>query len=615
MTGSVLDSVTLDILIVLLFSAISFAIMFADISSRGKKGCFRRLLMSRITVYALLLSFSELYLLLYDAFRGGFLVLTTLVGLSLTPFSLKYSEQRKLYTLQFLIDSTIIGTFFLVLSESVLGFSTFWFLTDLLTFLLIIYELDAASLRAGFKYLAFSVIPSDISIVIMLTSVLIGRTPNLHINEVLLHVSESGPLLQLIFVLGCLSKSAAVPLLHVWLPEAHVVALAPASAVLSGFTVLKGLLLPVYMYLYGVPVTEGVAWATSSLSASLSLYSGLRAVSHSDLKKLLAWGTINVYSASAAALFLGQAAGIGDLAVAAILLAIAHGPYKASLFANSGLIELATGTRLLNDLGQGLQQLRRAFVSASVAVLSLAGMPPTVGFLAKGLKALTLKSLEWPEVEAVGIAVYISVTLLPLIYGLKFLTAYWTPRGRHLSRGLTVRIAESELYSLQKGVLIISLSNFVLALLLIPGYTVLLASFTSYDVLLLELALSALTITPIALTLRCGLRMCRRSPLLVEQFLDLAHNIEYVIGRLSIKFDNEFNNLALRSLSVAKSIGILYSNLENVIAIRFKTYILSGLTKLLLEHGSAFTAPILLMILMLALALVYFALHVLMLFV
>jgi len=613
--GSALDAVALDIIIVLLFSAISFAIMLADIYSRGRKGCFRCLLLSRIVVYVLLLSFSELYLLLYDVFRGGFMVLASLIGLSLTPFSLKYSEQRKLYTLQFLIDSTIIGMFFLVLSESILGFSTFWFLTDLLTFLLIIYELDATSIRSGFKYFALSVIPSDISIGIMLSSVLIGRTPNLRISEALLHISESGPLLQLVFVLGCLSKSAATPLLHVWLPEAHVVAPAPASAVLSGLTVLKGLLLPVYMYLYGVPVTEEVAWAASSISVLLSLYSGFRAVSHSDLKRLLAWGTINVHSASAAALFLGQAAGIGDLAIAAILLALAHGSYKASLFANSGLIELATGTRLLNDLGQGLPQLRRAFVSASVSVLSLAGMPPTVGFLAKGLKALTLKSLEWPEVEAIGIAIYISATILPLIYGLKFLTAYWTPRSRYLSRGLTDHIAESELHSLQKGVLIISLSNFVLALLLIPGYTAFLTSLASYDVLLLELALSALTIMPIALTVRCGLSMCRRSPLLVEQFLDLAHNIEYIIGRLLAKLDGVVNNLALRSPSITKSIGILYLNLENTITIRFKTYILSKLIKLLLEHRYAFTAPILLMVLLLALALVYLALHVLMLFV
>jgi len=615
MTGSALGIVAPDIIIVLLFSAISSAIMFVDIYSRGRKGYFRFLLLSRITVYVLLLLFSELHLLLYDSFRGSFLVLTSLVGLSLTPFSLEYSERRKLYTLQLFIDSTVIGMFFLVLSEGILGFLAFWFLTDLLTLLLIIYEFDAVSFRAGFKYLALSVIPSDISIGIMLSSVLVGRTPNLRVSEALLYISESEPLLQLIFMLGWLSKSAAAPLLHAWLPEAHVVAPAPASAVLSGLTVLKGLLPPVYMYLYGAPVAEGVAWVTSSLSILLSLYSGLRAVSQSDLKKLLAWGTINVYSASAAALFLSQAAGVGDLAVAAILLAVAHGSYKASLFANSGLIELATGTRLLNDLGQGLPQLRRAFVSASVSVLSLAGIPPTVGFLAKGLKALTLKSLEWPEVEAIGIAVYISVTLLPLIYGLKFLTAYWTPRGRHLSRGLTVRISESELHSPQKGVLIVSLSNFVLALLLIPGYAAFLTPLASYDVLLLELALSAFTITPIALTVRCGLSMCKRSPLLVEQFLDLAHSIEYIIRRLSAKLDDVFNSFASRSLSITKSTGIIYSNLENAIATRFKTYILSGLTKLLLEHGSAFTAPILLMILMLALALVYLVLHVLMLFV
>lgn len=185
------------------------------------------------------------------------------------------------------------------------------------------------------------------------------------------------PAATLLIMLGCFTKSAQFPL-HFWLPDA-MSAPTPASAYLHSATMVKA---GIYLLARLYPALGNTAlWETILVGVGLMtmLVGAVLALRQRDLKGALAYSTISQLGALVA--LIGLPAGHGLKAVAIGVLG--HGLYKAALFLGVGIIDHTAHTRMLDQLGGLFKSLRWTAALMATAALSMAGIPPLLGFLAK----------------------------------------------------------------------------------------------------------------------------------------------------------------------------------------------------------------------------------------
>ncbi len=181
-----------------------------------------------------------------------------------------------------------------------------------------------------------------------------------------------------LILLGAFTKSAQLPF-HPWLPAA-MVAPTPVSAYLHAASMVKA---GVYLVARLSPGFTDVPlwWAPIVVVGLLTmLVGGWRAMTETDLKRLLAFGTVSQLG-FLMVLFAGAGGRIAAFAGVAMLLA--HGLFKAPLFLAVGAVDHATGTRDLRELS-GLRTALPGLAAASaLAAASMAGLPPLLGFVGK----------------------------------------------------------------------------------------------------------------------------------------------------------------------------------------------------------------------------------------
>jgi formate hydrogenlyase subunit 3/multisubunit Na+/H+ antiporter MnhD subunit len=190
---------------------------------------------------------------------------------------------------------------------------------------------------------------------------------------------------------GLLAKAALYPF-HLWLPPAHAGAPAPASAILSGLVVKAPFFLVIRLWFDVMPrmPERAAAQVLGILGAAAILIGSIVALRQARLKLLIAYSTV----AQIGYLFLmfplairpetghpwSTAAWTGG-----VLQAISHAFAKAAMFMAAGLIAEALG----HDRIAGLAGIGRALpitvFAFALGGLSLMGLPPSGGFVAKAM--------------------------------------------------------------------------------------------------------------------------------------------------------------------------------------------------------------------------------------
>ncbi len=112
------------------------------------------------------------------------------------------------------------------------------------------------------------------------------------------------------------------------------------------------------------------------IAAVTMLGSALFALATDDLKRVLAWSTVSQLAYMFAALSLG---GYGP----GILHLLSHGAFKALLFLAAGSVIHAVGTQRLGEMGGLRQSMPITFVTMTIGIAALVGVPPFVGFFSK----------------------------------------------------------------------------------------------------------------------------------------------------------------------------------------------------------------------------------------
>jgi multicomponent Na+:H+ antiporter subunit A len=221
-----------------------------------------------------------------------------------------------------------------------------------------------------------------------------------------------------LILLGALTKSAIVPF-HFWLPAA-MAAPTPVSAYLHAAAMVKAGIYLVARLAPAFALLDGWRETVTVLGVLGMLIGGYRALRQTDIKLLLAYGTVAQLG------FLVLAAGWGtpEIALGGVALLVAHAAFKSTLFLVVGSIDHVTGTRDLARLSGLGRKMPWLTVVAVLALLSMAGIPPTIGFVAKEavltgfLDALHGPDAGWTRFALVGVTIGSALTVA---YSLRFL--------------------------------------------------------------------------------------------------------------------------------------------------------------------------------------------------
>ena len=306
----------------------------------------------------------------------------------------------------------------LVLADDVVLLFVFWELTTITSYLLIGFENEKpGARRAALQALLVTGTGGLALLVGLLLLAYIGgsfRISEWDVGAFTAHPFY--PAILILVLLGAFTKSAQVPF-HFWLPNA-MAAPTPVSAYLHSATMVKA---GVYLLARLQPTLGGTdAWfyALTIAGATTAIWGSIQALRQVDLKLALAHTT--VMGLGVLVLFLGSTS---TLAVtAAVTFLIVHALYKSALFLVVGIVDHASGTRDVTLLGGLGRHMPRTALAAAVAALSMAGVPPLLGFLGKELayeSALALVEQPFLLVtvlvlaNALGLAVALLVAYRP----------------------------------------------------------------------------------------------------------------------------------------------------------------------------------------------------------
>ena len=331
-----------------------------------------------------------------DGLSIVFALIALVIGAVVFAYSTSYlgaGRQTSFYLVMTTFTLAMVG---LVLADDLVLLFVCWELTSIASFLLIARSGHAGQ-QASMRTLLITFV-GGVSLLVAVT--LIGlRTGSTSLSAALTSpVWQEDPtyavVVATLVALAGFTKSAQFPF-HVWLPDA-MAAITPVSAYLHAAAVVKA---GIFVLLRFTPAFHEVwAWNASLIAAGLvtALLGGRFALGQTDLKKLMAYSTVSQLGLMVATIGVGTSTAVA----AAVLHTIAHALFKSGLFMMVGVIDHATGTRDLRRLPPLWRELPVTFTVAVIGCASMAGIPPTLGFVSK--EALFTGLLRGEVLRAVG---------------------------------------------------------------------------------------------------------------------------------------------------------------------------------------------------------------------
>jgi len=308
-------------------------------------------------------------------------LLTGLTFLTLL-FAGEYARRRDFERDEFhaLVLLAGLGMVLLAVSRDWVLFSIALETLSLSLYVLIAARRDKArSLEAAVKYFVLGAVAS--AMVFMGIAFLYAASGSLDMAASLTRAGTGGVALAgLALVLAGLAFKLSLAPLHLWTPDVYQGAPAPVAAFLSGGAKVAVFLALLRLSLAQAPVWDALEPALWFITA-LSLAAGtLGALTQPSLKRMLAYSSVTHVGFLILALMSVKAAGPGP----ALFAAAALGIMDVAVFGCLGLLSPVDEDA---DLVAGLRGLgmRRPGMAAmlALALVTLAGLPPTAGFMSK----------------------------------------------------------------------------------------------------------------------------------------------------------------------------------------------------------------------------------------
>ncbi len=360
-----------------------------------------------------------------DALAAFFLVLIDLGGALASLYGLGYGrhEDAPQRVLPF-FPAFLAGMNLVVLADDAFTFLLSWEFMSLASWALVMaHHRDADNRKAGYLYI---VMASFGTLALLLAFGLLAGPEGSYDFAVMRaaeHTSSTAGIVLILLLLGAGSKAGLVPL-HVWLPLAHPAAPSHVSALMSGVMTKVAVygFIRVVFDLLGTPT----AWS----SVVVLLFGGgtavlgiLHALMEKDLKRLLAYSTIENIGVIFVSLGLALAFAANGMGLAAALAltaalfhALNHSFFKSLLFFGAGAVLVATGERDMEKLGGLIHRMPFTSCAFLVGCMAISALPPFNGFVSEWLAFQAV--LQSPELPQWGLKI-----IIPAVGGLLALSA------------------------------------------------------------------------------------------------------------------------------------------------------------------------------------------------
>lgn len=317
-----------------------------------------------------------------------FSVMTVIIFVCAGFFSFEYmkheQKEKRYYGFYLIVFGVLLALCF---AGNLITFYLFFELLTLSSMPLVLHNGSREAVMAGLKYLFYSLCGAYMSLFGLYFIESYGNTLTFSSGGVLSAgavAEHSGILLvtAMLMLVGFGVKAGMFPL-HAWLPAAHPVAPAPASAVLSAVIVKAGVLgmVRVVYYIFGASFLRGswvqTVWMVLTL---LTVFMGsMLAYREPVLKKRLAYSTVSQLSYILFGLSLMDTDGL----TGGLLHVLCHGFIKAALFLCAGAIIFQTGKTRVEELRGIGKEMPLLMWCYTIVSLGLIGIPPTGGFISK----------------------------------------------------------------------------------------------------------------------------------------------------------------------------------------------------------------------------------------
>ncbi len=365
-----------------------------------------------------------------DLILAVFLFLVTLGSIIISFYSEGYLRIMfgKISSLQVIIDISLVFLMMFFTSQKLVEFIVMWIIVELTGTLLIMLERGMRNFSVVIKYLVVCVTAGDISLFVLLA------LPVMHVGfdkALMLDLAQLGllgiklnPLLTVLVLIGFTTKLAQVPL-HIWLLETYTKTPSPATAIFSGL--MSKMAVYAILRIYWLLELDINTYVTLLLLQGIltTIYGFFSATIHSDLKKIMSYSSMGYYGIMT--MILGLLPYNEEILTRLILIYVVyHGFVKIQAFLNIASIELLANTRDIYRLGYLAQLARKVYDYSIVTFLSLIGIPPTIGFLAKFSLLVILFGLLRiaPLIVIIIIACVSFASVFSIIYSVKYLSVY-----------------------------------------------------------------------------------------------------------------------------------------------------------------------------------------------
>jgi proton-translocating NADH-quinone oxidoreductase chain N len=340
-----------------------------------------------LTVGIIALKFDGISLLL----SAAVLVLGALVSLFSGPYIGHETGQEKYHALLGVMIGAMLG---LGCAADLFNLWIWFEIMAVASYMLVSYHSDQPnSLEAGMKYLVQSAAGS--MLVLIGIGLVFSQTGTLNLSELKTAIAAgtgSRPLLLAsgaLFFIGFGVKIAMVPM-HTWLPDAHSQAPSGISAMLSGVVIETG----VVALLRALAVVAGITslWGALLLAfgAMNMIVGNLLAMRQTQVKRLLAFSSLTHVGYMLLGFGFAVSFGQPDGAQGGAFHLLTHAAMKGLAFLAAGsllyALRLSRGDHApleAADLAGAGRRYPLIALAFTIALLSLAGLPPLGGFMSK----------------------------------------------------------------------------------------------------------------------------------------------------------------------------------------------------------------------------------------
>lgn len=308
----------------------------------------------------------------------------TLAGFYAFDYMKEYEKNKQFFGFYMIVFGVLLA---LTFSGSILTYYFFYELMTLFSMPLVFHTGSKEAIMAGLKYLFYSLCGAYF--VLFGIYFLNKYASTLHFVaggalDMTATAGNEGILLVAAFcmILGFGVKAGLFPM-HAWLPTAHPIAPAPASAVLSAIIVKMGVLgmLRSVFYIFGADFLRGTwvqtAWLVLTL---LTIFMGsMLAYREKLFKKRLAYSTVSQLSY----ILFGMALLQPQALTGSLLHVVFHAVIKSALFLCAGAVIYKTGKTKVDELRGIGKEMPVTLWCFTACACALIGFPPASGFISK----------------------------------------------------------------------------------------------------------------------------------------------------------------------------------------------------------------------------------------